>query len=466
MQNFRLAHAWIAGLALLAVGRPALAAERPNVLFIAADDLNNDLGCYGHPLVKTPHLDRLAREGVRFDRAYCQVPFCSPSRTSLMTGRRPAATQVYDLKKHFRSSLPDVTTLPQLFATNGYFAARVGKIYHYGNPGDIGTPGLDDPASWQVALNPAGRDKRVDEPAIIQYTGPKGRFGASLSWLAAEGDDDEHTDGMVAAETIRLLEKHRDRPFFIAAGFYRPHTPYVAPRKYFDLYPPAEQIPLAPTQADDWDDIPKEARNNNFDRQLDDTQRRLLRRAYWASISFLDAQVGRLLDALDRLDLRRRTIVVFWSDHGYLLGEHQLWMKQSCFEEAARVPLLISAPGFGSAGQASPRVVELLDLYPTLADLAGLRPISPLDGVSLRPLLEKPSAPWDRPAYTEIRRAHGLGRSIRTERFRYTEWDQARLGAELYDHTADPREWTNLTGKPEWEHAVEELKRRLHDGGR
>jgi uncharacterized sulfatase len=458
----------LVALCLLPFALNAETPARPNVLFIAVDDMNNDLGCYGHPLVKSPNLDRLAREGTRFDRAYCQVALCSPSRTSIMTGRRPSATKVYDLQKHFRETLPDAVTLGQLFMTNGYFTARVGKIYHYGNPGQIGTPGLDDPATWQVAINPAGRDKLTDEPKIIQYTGPKMSFGSSLSWLAAEGEDTDHTDGKVASEAIRLMEENRDKPFFIAAGFYRPHTPYVAPKKYFDLYPPADQIPLVSQHPGDWDDIPAAAHNGQNNGKITDDQARLLRRAYWACISFADAQVGRLLDTLDRLKLRDKTIVVFWSDHGYHLGEHGLWQKRTCFEEAARVPLLIAAPGF-KPGQACPRTVELLDLYPTLADLAGLKKISPLDGRSLRTLLANPAAEWDHPAFTEIQRVDKkapefLGRSIRTERWRYVEWDQARKGAELYDHQKDPKEYVNLTGKPEFESVVENLKMRLESG--
>ncbi len=450
---------------------PAAAAEkdRPNVLFIAVDDMNNDLGCYGHPVVKSPHLDRLAREGTRFDRAYCQFPLCSPSRTSIMTGLRPDRTGVHDLQKHFRDSIPDVVTIPQLFRRHGYWAGRVGKIYHYGNPGQIGTAGLDDPASWDHTVNPAGRDKLTDEPDIIQYTGQKMNFGASLSWLAAEGSDSDHTDGKVADAAISLMEQHRSRPFFLAVGFYKPHTPYVAPKRWFDLYPEPFRIPLAALHPGDWDDIPAMARNNDNDRALDDDQRRLLRRAYWSCISFADAQIGRLLDALDRLDLRRRTIVVFWSDHGYLLGEHSLWQKQSCFEEAARVPLIISAPDQPARGKAVASPVELVDLYPTLADLAGLPPPPALDGASLRPSMENPDKPGSRPAFTQTQRGRRnrqgdwiFGRSVTDGRFRYTEWDGGKAGRELYDHRNDPREFTNLADTPAAAADRERLAALLH----
>ena len=462
----------LAAAAVMALLRtPALAAEqeRPNVLFIAVDDMNNDLGCYGHPMVKSPHLDRLAREGTRFDRAYCQFPLCSPSRTSIMTGLRPDRTGVHDLQKHFRDNLPDVVTIPQLFRRHGYWAGRVGKIYHYGNPGQIGTAGLDDPASWDHTVNPAGRDKLTDEPDIIQYTGPKMNFGASLSWLAAEGSDSDHTDGKVADAAIALMEQHRSRPFFLAVGFYKPHTPYVAPKRWFDAYPEPSRIPLVAPHPGDWDDIPAMARNNDNDQALDDDKRRLLRRAYWACISFADAQVGRLLDALDRLDLRRRTIVVFWSDHGYLLGEHSLWQKQACFEESARVPLIISAPDQPDRGKAVAAPVELIDLYPTLADLAGLPPPPALDGVSLRPWMESPDKAAARPAFTQAQRGRRnrqgdwiFGRSVTDGRFRYTEWDGGKAGRELYDHRDDPHEFTNLADAPAAAAERERLAALLH----
>jgi len=435
----------------LAVAIQAQGGKKPlNVLFIAADDLNNDLGAYGHPVVKSPNLDRLAARGVRFDRAYAQFPLCSPSRSSLMTGRLPDATKVYNLQKHFRETLPDVVTLSQLFQRNGYFAARVGKIYHYGNPGQIGTPGLDDPASWNVAINPRGVDKD-EEPVIINRT-PKRPLGSALAFYASPAPDAEHTDGKVALETIKLLEANKDRPFFIAAGFYRPHCPFVAPKKYFDLYP-LEKIAAQKVTPGEWAALLPAAlwmKEPHFG--TDELQQREAIRAYYASISFLDANVGRLLDALDRLGLTDNTLIVFWSDHGYLLGEHGQWMKQTLFEGSARAPLLFAGPGV-ARGKASGRTVESVDIYPTLADLCALTGTpTDLAGRSLRPLLKNPRARWGRPALTQVE--HGdagqrfMGYSVRDERWRYTEWDEGRRGVELYDEQNDPKELRNLAKDP------------------
>ena len=434
----------------------AAAPQKMNVLFIAVDDLNTALGCYGHPLVKSPNIDRLAARSVRFEKAYCQFPLCSPSRVSLLTGLRPDTTKIFDLKTDFRDHLPEVVTLPQAFRRSGYFTARVGKIFHYGVPGQIGTNGLDDPKSWDQVVNPRGRDKD-EEDKVINYT-PQIQLGAAMCFYKADGTDEEQTDGKSASEAIRLLEAHQNEPFFLGVGFFRPHTPYVAPKKYFDLYP-LDSVKLPFNEPDDYQDIPEPAlqiRPANYG--LTDQQCRECLQAYYASVSFMDAQVGRVLDALDRLKLADRTIVVLWGDHGYLLGEHGQWMKQSLFEESARVPLLIAAPGAKGQGKSSPRCVETIDIYPTLADWAGVSYPEDLAGMSLRPLLDHPDLTWDRPAFTQVQR-HGFpGRSVRTQRWRYTEWDHGKKGSELYDHDADPREFKNLAADPKYAATVAELR--------
>ncbi|MCA1686657.1 MAG: sulfatase, partial [Planctomycetia bacterium] len=410
--------------------------KAPNVLMILSDDLSTALGCYGHPLVKSPNIDRLAKRGVRFERAYCQYPLCNPSRSSFMTGLRPDTTGVLDNAARFRDKHPGVVTIPQLFRKNGYFAARVGKIYHYGVPSQIGTSGLDDPESWETFINPRGRD--VDDEPMITSIKPGSGFGATLSWLAAEGGDGEQTDGRGAAAAVRLLEENKDRRFFLAVGFYRPHTPYVAPRKYFDLYP-LDAIKLVTEPGRDGVPAPALTVNPPNYGIGDDLQRRAIQ-AYHASTTFMDAQVGTVLDALDRLKLTDDTVVVFFSDHGYHLGEHGLWQKMSLFEESAHVPLIIAGPGVKAAGQSSPALAELIDVYPTLADLCGLDAPPHLQGKSLRPLTDDPGRAWARPAVTQVRRGGGggtpkasakaqpkknqapafSGYSVRTDRYRYT----------------------------------------------
>jgi uncharacterized sulfatase len=452
-------------LSALALGSPLRAdtpARKTNVLFIAIDDLNCAIGCYGHPLVKTPNMDRLAARGLRFDRAYCQYPLCNPSRSSVMTGLRPDRTQVFENATYFRKHNPDVVTLAQFFSQLGYFVARVGKIYHYGVPGQIGTSGLDDPPSWEKFINPRGRDR--DDEAILHNLTPKQGLGASLSYFADAGTDGEQTDGKSATEAIKLMEQSRDRPFFLAVGFYRPHVPCIAPKKYFDLYPLDKiQIPrLGPKSRAG---VPAPAFTVNppnyglSERQLKDFVQ-----GYYAAVTFADAQVGRLLDALDRLKLTDSTIIILWSDHGWLLGEHGLWQKMCLFEESARVPLIIAAPGSKSSGKTCPQPVELIDMYPTLVDLCGARAPAHLQGKSLRPLLDDPARDVKSAAYTQVQRGQKqgfMGRSVRTARWRFTEWDDGKKGQELYDHDADPHEARNLAGDPAHAQTVAELRELL-----
>ncbi len=466
----------VAAIALAAGFAQAADEQKLNVLYIVSDDLNNSLSCYGHSHVKSPRIDELAARGVRFDRAYCQYPLCNPSRSSFLTGLRPDQTGVLENATQFRKNVPDVVTLPQLFQQAGYFVARVGKLYHYGVPAQIGTDGLDDPPSWQKVFNPRGRD-RDDEPKIFTLTpGPPPSFGGTPSWLAADGEDKEQTDAIGAEMAIRLLEENKDKPFFIACGFYRPHTPYVAPKKYFAMYP-QDQMPVAVTPAGDLDDIPKPALVSQR-KDMDEKLQREALQAYFASITFMDQQVGKLLDALDRLKLRDKTIVVFHSDHGYHLGEHGcLWQKQSLFEESARVPLIIAAPGSKAVGKGTASIAELIDVYPTLAELCHLKPPAGLPGTSLAPQLTDPEKPGKGFALSQVRRGGGgmgkkakdmaggaddsgffPGYSLRTNRWRYTEWDGGKKGTELYDHENDPHEFTNLAEDPKHAGTVAEFK--------
>lgn len=460
-------------LCLVAVA--ALPQDKLNVLFIATDDMNNDLGTYGHPLVKTPNFDRLARLGMRFDRAYCNYPVCNPSRASLMTGLYPDQTQVRDNAVHFRTTIPSVRTLPQLFRDNGYFVARIGKIYHYGVPTNIGEDGLDDRDSWEETVNPRGRDK-WEEGRIYSIDPVTGNLGGTLSWMAQDGTDEEQTDGIGTTAAIELLERQRDRPFFIAMGFYRPHTPYVAPKKYFLQYP-LQLIRLPAEPLDDLVDIPPAAWvDRPFQLYLPKRQQREAIRAYYAAISFVDAQLGRLLDALERLELTERTLIVFWSDHGYHMGEHKLWQKTTLFENSARVPFFIASPAHrGAAGLSTQSLAELVDVYPTVADLCGLAAPEHLEGRSLVPVLEDPRRAVRNSALTTFDthdrvnrrrplRPRTVGYTIRTARWRYTEWGpDGEYGVELYDHWHDPKEFVNLALAPSEQEHVAKLKRLLRE---
>jgi uncharacterized sulfatase len=467
--------------------QPAVTEERrPNILFIMSDDLGNELGTLGHPMVRTPNIDRLAQQGTRFDRAYDQYPLCNPSRASLLTGLRPDTIRIYDLATHFRENVRDVVTLPQFFRNQGYRTARVGKIYHYDVPREIGTSGLDDAPSWETVINPKGIDAEKPETITVQA----GRQDFRID----EGPDEQQTDGMIATEAIKLLERHRDEPFFLAVGFFRPHFPYIAPRKYFEMYP-LDQVPTPGDPTSDIADVPAPA--VSFTRPLNwnmtDEQMRNAIRGYYAGISFMDAQLGRVLDALDRLKLRDNTIVVFTSDHGYNLGQKGQWMKQSLYEHVARSPLVIAAPG-KARGQWTHRVVEYLDIYPTLVDLAGFDVPASLPGRSMKALLADPRAPWTDVAYSQVMRGFApfmkrsrdgstppaagvpsgaggavglaapqpgpafMGYSVRTARWRYTEWEDGKQGVELYDHWNDPGEVLNLAADAKYASVLAQLK--------
>lgn len=456
----------ISFLLFLVVACARVDAAKLNVLFIAIDDLNTRLNCYGLDHIHSPNIDKLAGQGVRFHRAYCQYPSCGPSRTSVLTGLRPDTTGIRSNKQYFRNDWPDVVTLPQLFRKNGYHVARVGKIYHQANPTHIGTSGPDDPKSWDEIVNPRGRDK--DEEHLLSNYSPQLAFPDQMSILKADGTDHEQTDGKVVDETIRLLKENKDKPFFIAAGLYRPHIPYIAPKKYFDHYDIIHtKLPFVPedyrsrvpaaalTSTPDWPNFgvtPLEARECIL--------------AYDACTSFVDAQIGRLMNAVDKMGLRENTIVVLWGDHGYHLGEHGLWRKNSLYEESARAPLIIDAPNIRGRGKACDRVVEFLDMYPTICDLAGVKPPKGLEGVSLRKLLDNPSAKWDRPAYIQAEfRGLVVGISVRTKRWRYCEWGKGGVdGKELYDTDTDPQELNNLIADKKFAGTVKRMEALLRKG--
>ena len=445
--------------------------DKYNVLFVAADDLNIDIGCYGNSQVKTPNIDRLARMGMRFDSAYCQQPLCGPSRASIMSGLRPNTTGFVRLEDDLRKLKPDVVTMGQFFQEKGYYVGRVGKIYHYGNPREIGTNGHDDAPTWQERYNPAGIDKQR-QSEIVYFPGgaPAGKrpLGCSMSLWDPISADEEHTDGMVASKAIELIDAHKNEPFFIAAGFFNPHCPYVAPKKYFDMYP-LEEITLEPKSeaSKDLEDVPRMA--YQWDRahwnpynKVSHEEARKCKRAYYACVSFVDAQVGRLIDALEDRDLLKNTIIVFWSDHGYFLGEKGLWYKRKNFERSVRVPLIFAGPPVARPGSVCSKPVELIDLYPTLADCGGYDVPARLEGASLRRILAGDDSNWDKPAISQVYYSKDAqGFSIRTERWRYTEWNRGKAGRELYDHESDPDEKINLAGRPGYADVIGKLSARL-----
>ena len=431
--------------------------EKLNVLLIIADDLNCDLGAYGNSVVKTPNIDRLAERGVLFENAHSQYPWCGPSRASFMTGMYTNQTKITNNNMNLRNSVPDVITLGQRFRQQGYQSVRIGKIFHYDNPNAIGTSGNDDIYSWTQTVNPYGRDK-LEEYKINTLT-PR-RYGGTLSWLAADGKDDEQTDGIAASEAIKKLDDFakRDIPFFMAVGFFRPHTPFVAPKKYFDLYD-REKIEIPEISSDYLATLPEPAvksiRAKKNQLNLGKELAQEIKEAYYATISFVDTQVGRILDQLEANGLDKNTIVIFTSDHGYHLGEHGHWQKQTLFENATRIPLIISAPNSENKGEKSMSPVELIDLYPTLMDLTNISIPQHVVGKSLVPLIKNVNALVRKSALTRWRN----GYSIKTKRYRLTKWgSNGEFGYELYDHKNDKNELINLSSNQDYSEVMDSLK--------
>lgn len=453
---------------MLTAGAAACKRTEPplNVLFVASDDLTSTLGCYGHPVVKSPHIDRLAARGVRFDNAYCQFPFCGPSRASLMTGMRPDTSGVVtNSMVNFRETHPDAVTLPQLFKNSGWRSMRVGKMFHMGVPGGVGTMRHQDPRSWDVSISPPG-----DEDESVGLGGdpnPDLRNGLKMQWIQT-ADASGQADAAAADTAIELLESTADQPFFLGLGFVRPHVPFVAPTEFFDMYP-LEEVELVSNPPDDLDDIPAPAKNlrpflwNQMG--MSEENQRISLRGYYASVSFMDQQLGRVLDALERLGQADRTIVLFFGDHGWHLGEHTHWQKMSLMEESVKAPLIISAPGIRGNGRASKALVEFVDFYPTLADLCGLAAPAGLEGVSLAPVLDDPSASVKDAAFSQVQWEDRIfGRTVRTDQYRYIRWEGDGGGEELYDHESDPREFTNLVADPQHADVLEQMRHRLVQG--
>lgn len=467
-----------------------------NVLFIAVDDLKPAMGCYGDPLAITPNIDRLAARSLRFTRAYCQQAVCSPTRTSLLLGRRPDTTKIYDLEHHFRGVLPDVVTLPQHFKNHGYITASLSKIWHGGLedgrsntlphwvPGSPGAWGTVENAVWQArreagviaagwrAETAAQRERRTGKKTV---RGPV--------WDAPAVADNALPDGKTADMAVKALEALKGDRFFLMTGFLKPHLPFVAPKRYFDLHDPAK-FTLAPFQTAPAGSPAFVMHTNGELRTYDkvpaeglipeDLQRELIH-AYYACVSYTDAQIGKVLDALERLGLAEKTIVILWGDHGWHLGDHGLWHKHTDFEQATRVPLFLHVPGQKNAGRATAGLTEFVDIFPTLTELCGL-PASPgMEGISFAPLVDNPDRPWKRAAFSQYPRQaapHGalMGYSMRTERYRLTLWltrkDGKEVAAELFDYETDPQETRNLAGSADHAAVMKELRAQFTKGWR
>lgn len=460
-----------------------LSAADFNVLFIMADDLRPELGCYGANHILSPNIDKLAASGTLFERAYCQVSVCNPSRSSLLGGVRPDTTGVLDNQHFLRPQLPDIVTLPQHLKNNGWYSVSLGKIFHHSER----EPG-DDPQSWSEPAWYHGMpyrswfSKETDEKlkAIKKLPADKRpKLVRGPPYEAADEPDEVYSDGQTAAKAIETLQrlKSMGRPFFLGVGFHKPHLPFTCPQKYWDMYP-ADTIKL-PENYKTTADVPAPALHNWYELRsygdvpatggISDEMALNLIRGYRACTSFVDAQIGRVLDELDLLGLREKTIVVLLGDHGYHLGENGIFTKMTNFELGTHAPLIVSAPG-KKPGHRTRALVEFVDIYPTLAELCGLKPPGHLEGISFAPLLDQPNQAWKEAAFSQYLRPGKekfMGRSVRTDRWRYTEWASLKgevVGSELYDEQNDPQENHNLTKEPANATTVVDMAKLLHQG--
>lgn len=465
-------------------------ARKMNVLFIAVDDLRPQLGCYGHPHIKSPNIDRLASQGLRFDRAYCQQAVCAPTRASLLTGTRPDTTHVYDLQTPLNTVRPDLVSIPHHFKNNGYETISLSKVFHHPN---------EDPQGWSAQpwrptgnwvgrgyLDPASiaAMKKNDTALRAESQGRKKKgkksepkLGLGPAYEGPDVPDNAYQDGLTCERAIAELRRLRGKPFFLAAGFLKPHLPFNAPKKYWDLYSPGDlELParnrwpenMPQVAGTEWGElraytgIPKTG-------PVDDATMRELIHGYYACVSFTDAQVGRLLGELDRLGLRENTAVILWGDHGWKLGDYGAWCKHTNFEIDTHVPLILSLPGQKNAGAATSALVEYVDIYPTLSEACGLEIPAQCEGKSMMPLVDNPRRKWKAAAFSQYPRGGGImGYSMRTARWRYTEWIARNTGEvtarELYDQSAGDIVSTNLADRPDMAATVKELSAMLDKG--
>ncbi len=454
------------GLFLLSwISVNAQSSDKPNVLFIISDDLTTTaVSSYENSAGYTPNIDRLASEGTRFTRAYCQYPVCGPSRASLMSGYYPHATGTFGYVSGRENIGPDKKMWPQLFRDNGWHTARVSKIFHMGVPIDIekGSNGTDDEASWTERYNSQGPEWTAEGEAELVQNNPYGllprKGGNVMTIVKADGDDLVHSDGKTAQKASELIRKLKDQPFFLAVGLVRPHVPFVAPKTYFDRYP-YEQTVLPPKVLGDWDDIPERGINyvTTLNAKMTEEQQKKAIAAYYASVTYMDAQVGKILQTLEEEGLEENTIVIFTSDHGFHLGEHDFWMKVSLKEESSRVPLIVKVPG--KAPQVCHSFVELIDLYPTVTELAGVQAVDRIQGKSFAPALDDPAYQTREFAFSvnTWRGTHTF--LIRNEKWAFIQYgEEGEEGMELFDMEQDPKQYTNLAQLPAYKKTVERMQ--------
>ena len=453
----------IATLAFISLS--AFGVERPNVLFIISDDLTaTALSCYGNTVCKTPNIDRLASQGTRFTKAYCQGTYCGPSRASFMSGYYPHAIKMLGYGSP-RPAIGERATWAQHFKNNGYYTARVSKIFHMGVPGGIekGTDGADDPASWTERFNSAGPEwkapgdgETLENNADGRKPGPVG--GNTFVVVEADGNDLVHSDGKTAAKAVELIKQNRDKPFFLGVGFVRPHVPFVAPKKDYTDFLPYSRMQLPPKLEDDWADIPKAGINYKTSKNMKMDLRRQKKAVggYYASVAFMDRMVGQVLNGLKEAGLEDNTIVIFTSDHGYHLGEHDFWAKVSLHDESAAVPLIIRMPGKKPAVCHS--LVELLDLYPTLSNLCGLEVPKHLQGKDISKMMTDPAKEVRSAAFS----VNGKGFLLREQDWAYIAYGKNGQGdEELFDMKQDPKQFTNLAKDPKHAQIIARFQKQM-----
>ena len=452
-------------LAFASISLSAFGAGKPNILFIISDDLTaTALSCYGNEVCKTPNIDRLAAQGTRFTKAYCQGTYCGPSRASFMSGYYPHAIKMLGYGSP-RPAIGDRATWAQHFKNNGYHTARVSKIFHMGVPGGIekGTDGADDPASWTERFNSPGPEwkapgdgETLENNADGRKPGPVG--GNTFVVVEADGDDLVHSDGKTAAKAVELIKQHKDKPFFLGVGFVRPHVPFVAPRKDYTDFLPYSGMELPPKIENDWADIPKAGINYKTSKNMKMDVRRQKKAVggYYASVAFMDRMVGQVLDGLTEAGLEDNTIVIFTSDHGYHLGEHDFWAKVSLHDESAAVPLIIRIPGKKPAVCNS--LVELLDLYPTLSNLCGLEVPKRLQGKDISKMMSNPKEEVRNAAFS----VNGKGFLLREQDWAYIAYGKNGKGEEeLFDMNKDPKQYTNLAKDPKHAETVARFQKQM-----